>query len=160
MKELITAVAVALSVALAILAAAVYRTWNVELMTLLTDRASIACLVIPMIAVAVAVVIAVQRAVDHHYDAKEAEQAARLQERASASATRAVQVLQVAKHEQDLDNRRARGETELLRAARILAGLQAPQIAAPGEGGPVRNPWLLGYGDDDDGEDGRAPLRL
>ena len=152
MKDLIIAVAVALSVALAILAAAVYRTWNVELMTLLTDRASITCLVIPAIAVAVATVIVVQRAVDHHYDAKEAEQAARLQERASASATRAVQVMTVAKHEQDLGNRQARGETEMLRAARILAGLQAPQIAAPGESGAVRNPWLLGYDDDDEDE--------
>ena len=159
MEKLITAVAVALSVALAILAAAVYRTWNVELMTLLTDRASIACLVIPMIAVAVAVVIVVQRAVDHHYDAKEVEQAARLQERGTRDATRAVQVLQVAKHEQDLDNRQARGETELLRAARILAGLQAPQISAPGEGRAVSNPWLLGYDDDDEG-DSDAPLRL
>ena len=76
----------------------------------------------------------------------------------TASATRAVQVLQVAKHEQDLDNRQARGETELLRAARILAGLQAPQIAAPGDGRAVSNPWLLGYDEDD--EAGDAPLRL
>lgn len=158
MKELIIAVAVALSVALAILAAAVYHTWTGEHMTMLARSASIACLVIPAIAVAVATVIVVQRAVDHHYDAKEAEQAARLQERASATATRAVQVMQVAKHEQDLDNRQARGETEMLRAARILAGLQAPQIAAPGDGRAVSNPWLLGYEDDD--EDSDAPLRL
>lgn len=155
MKELTAAVALAASIALAILAAAIYHTWTEAHMTMLARSASIACLVIPAIGVVVAVVIVVQRAVDHHYDAKEAEQAARLQERANASATRAVQVLQVAKHEQDLGNRQARGETELLRAARILAGLQAPQISAPTDGGPVRNPWLLGYDEDDD-DDGDA----
>lgn len=158
MEKLIIAVAVALSIALAILAAAVYNTWTEAAMMMIARSASIACLLIPAIGVAVAVVIVAQRAVDHHYDAKEVEQAARLQERTTASATRAVQVLQVAKHEQDLDNRQARGETELLRAARILAGLQAPQIAAPGDSGAVSNPWLLGYEDDD--EAGDAPLRL
>lgn len=97
---LILAVAVALSVALAILAAAVYRTWTGEAMMMIARSASIACLLIPALGVAIAVVIVVQRAVDHHYDAKEVEQAARLQERANANTTRAVQVLQVAKHEQ------------------------------------------------------------
>lgn len=40
----------------------------------------------------------------------------------------------------------------ILAAAVYGTGLQAPQIAAPGEGGPVRNPWLLGYDDDDEDE--------
>lgn len=160
MKDLVYGFAFALAAALIILALAVFNTWTGEMMMMITRSASLACLVLPALGIVVAVVIVVQRAVDHHYDTKEAEQNARLQERTNVSATHAVQVLQVAKHEQDLSNRQARGDTELLRAARLLASLQAPQIGAPGDGGPVSNPWLLGYDDDDDGEDNRAPLRL
>lgn len=154
MKELVTAVALIGAVAAAILAAAVFKTWNVEHMTMLTRSISIACLVIPALGVVVATVIVVQRVVDHHYDEREAAAAAKRAEAERRDMERLIVAARAAQGVQRLDYGQAQTEAKQLQAARLYGLLQAPpaQIEAPA------NPWIA---DNDDWDvDDHAPISL
>lgn len=147
MKTLGLAAGAVLALALAVIAAAFYRTWNETHMTIVTVAGSLCALSVPVTA-GVATYLAVREKTD-------AARAARLQ---AESAEREKQMLAA----MDLQRRIAvvtlqeqRGQSEAYRTERnrlLLTGMQAPQLEPPG------NPWATD--DWDDYDTALAPISL
>lgn len=141
LKGLVFAVAVALSVAAAILAAAVYRTWTPHNMEILTWSVSVACVVVPVITASVLT----WRWFDHWLDSREQTQRARDEDHARHDAARMLRDLQVLKSQAAASYAEQQSQNALLRGARIAGQLPQP-TAIP----PAPHPWFDNLEEDSD----------
>lgn len=139
MQGLGLAAALVIALALAVIAAAVYRTWNEMHMTIVTVAGSLCALSVPVIA-GVATFLAVREKTD-------ATRAARLQAESAEREKQMLAMLDMQRRIAVVTLQEQRGQSEAYRTERnrlLLAGMQAPQLEAPG------NPWATDEWDDDD----------